>query len=123
MYKRQGQNLFTNDDIVAAITESDLKEHLFEKIKETVFDNDSSLKDYITEYSLCLLYTSSKSLAGNMSLSILNGTVMIREVKETNISIFRSGKLRWTNIQDFSHVWINSCLLYTSRKIKGRYEN
>ena len=50
--KAVGQNLFTNDDIVAAITESDLKEHLFEKIKETVFDNDSSLKDYITEYSL-----------------------------------------------------------------------
>lgn len=42
--KAVGQNLFTNDDIVAAITESDLKEHLFEKIKETVFDNDSSLK-------------------------------------------------------------------------------
>ena len=37
--KAVGQNLFTNDDI-------------FEKIKETVFDNDSSLKDYITEYSL-----------------------------------------------------------------------
>lgn len=50
--KAVGQNLFTNDDIVAAITGSDLKEHLFEKIKETVFDNDSSLKDYITEYSL-----------------------------------------------------------------------
>ena len=50
--KAVGQNLFTNDDIVAAITESDLKEHLFEKKKETVFDNDSSLKDYITEYSL-----------------------------------------------------------------------
>ena len=39
--KAVGQNLFTNDDIVAAITGSDLKEHLFEKIKETVFDNDS----------------------------------------------------------------------------------
>ena len=37
--KAVGQNLFTNDDIVAAITESDLKEHLFEKIKETVFSS------------------------------------------------------------------------------------
>lgn len=48
--KAVGQNLFTNQDIVDAITESDLKKNLSEKIKEIAFGNDSSLKDYITKY-------------------------------------------------------------------------
>lgn len=48
--KAVGQNLFTNQDIVNAITDSDLKQHIVEKVKETAFDNDSSIKDYVTKY-------------------------------------------------------------------------
>ena len=45
-----GQNLFTNQDIVNAITESGLKNNLSEKIMDTAFNTDSSIKDY-TELS------------------------------------------------------------------------
>lgn len=45
-----GQNLFTNQDIVNAITESGLKNNLSEKIMDTVFNTDSSIKDYIDKY-------------------------------------------------------------------------
>ena len=41
-----GQNLFTNQDIVNAITESGLKNNLSEKIMDTAFNTDSSIKDY-----------------------------------------------------------------------------
>lgn len=44
-----GQNLFTNEDIVNAITDSELKKDLTEKIKETAFGNDNSIKDYIEQ--------------------------------------------------------------------------
>ncbi len=45
-----GQNLFTNQDIVNAITESGLKNNLSEKIMDTAFNTDSSIKDYIDKY-------------------------------------------------------------------------
>lgn len=45
-----GQNLFTNQDIVNAITESGLKNNLSEKIIDTAFNTDSSIKDYIDKY-------------------------------------------------------------------------
>lgn len=45
-----GQNLFTNKDIVNAITESGLKNNLSEKIMDTAFNTDSSIKDYIDKY-------------------------------------------------------------------------
>lgn len=45
-----GQNLFTNQDIVNAITESRLKNNLSEKIMDTAFNTDSSIKDYIDKY-------------------------------------------------------------------------
>lgn len=48
--KAVGQNLFTNQDIVNAITESELKNSLSEKIRDTVFNSDSSIKDYIVKY-------------------------------------------------------------------------
>ncbi|MCI6654282.1 MAG: DUF445 family protein [Clostridium sp.] len=48
--KAVGQNLFTNQDIVNAITESGLKNNLSEKIMDTAFNTDSSIKDYIDKY-------------------------------------------------------------------------
>lgn len=45
-----GQNLFTNQDIVNAITESGIKNNLSEKIMDTAFNTDSSIKDYIDKY-------------------------------------------------------------------------
>lgn len=45
-----GQNLFTNQDIVNAITESGLKNNLSETIMDTAFNTDSSIKDYIDKY-------------------------------------------------------------------------
>ena len=45
-----GQNLFTNQDIVNAIIESGLKNNLSEKIMDTAFNTDSSIKDYIDKY-------------------------------------------------------------------------
>ena len=48
--KAVGQNLFTNQDIVNAIAESGLKNNLSEKIMDTAFDSDSSIKDYIDKY-------------------------------------------------------------------------
>lgn len=45
-----GQNLFTNQDIVNAITESGLKNNLSEKIMDTAFNTGSSIKDYIDKY-------------------------------------------------------------------------
>lgn len=48
--KAVGQNLFTNQDIVNAITESGLKNNLSEKVMDTAFNSDSSIKDYIVKY-------------------------------------------------------------------------
>ena len=45
-----GQNLFKNQDIVNAIIESGLKNNLSEKIMDTAFNTDSSIKDYIDKY-------------------------------------------------------------------------
>lgn len=48
--KAVGQNLFTNQDILNAVSESGLKNNLSEKVMDTAFNSDSSIKDYIVKY-------------------------------------------------------------------------
>lgn len=48
--KAVGQNLFTEQDIINTIKESNLKKHLSDKVKLTAFDTDKSIRDYIEAF-------------------------------------------------------------------------
>ena len=83
-------------DVSTSRSEQNSLVFLNELMPDILISSGGALVKYKTEYIYRAEFSEEET------------NVMIRGVKETNISIFRSGKLRWTNIQDFSHVWINS---------------